>query len=50
MFKNLKFSTILMHPSKEKIIGPNDLFIADIVKANNGTLVTNNTKEFKKGI
>jgi predicted nucleic acid-binding protein len=37
-----------MHSSKGKIIGPNDLFIADIVKASNGTLMTNNTEEFKR--
>ncbi len=30
-----------------KIIGPNDLLIASIVKAGNGILVTNNEKEFK---
>ena len=29
-------------------IGPNDTIIAAIVKTNNGTLVTNNTREFKK--
>ena len=31
-----------------KIIGPNDLLIASIVLANNGTLVTNNLKEFSR--
>jgi tRNA(fMet)-specific endonuclease VapC len=31
---------------KGSIIGPNDLFIASIVKFNDGILVTNNTKEF----
>ena len=30
------------------VIGPNDLMIASIVLANNGTLVTNNIKEFKQ--
>ncbi len=30
------------------VIGPNDLLIASIVIANNGTLVTNNLKEFKR--
>jgi tRNA(fMet)-specific endonuclease VapC len=30
------------------IIGPNDLFIAAIVKHKNGILVTNNTNEFKR--
>jgi len=30
------------------LIGPNDLLIASIVLYNNGTLVTNNTKEFKR--
>lgn len=29
-------------------IGPNDLMIASIVKAENGILVTHNTKEFEK--
>lgn len=33
---------------KSKVIGPNDLMIASIVLANNGTLVTNNIKEFKR--
>lgn len=33
---------------KGKVIGPNDLMIASIVLANNGTLVTNNIKEFKR--
>lgn len=31
-----------------KIIGPNDLIIAAIVLARNGTLITHNTKEFKR--
>ncbi len=31
-----------------KIIGPNDLIIASIVHSKKGTLVTNNTKEFKR--
>ncbi len=30
------------------VIGPNDLLIASIVITNNGTLVTNNLKEFKR--
>jgi tRNA(fMet)-specific endonuclease VapC len=30
------------------VIGSNDLFIASIVLANNGILVTHNTEEFKK--
>ena len=30
------------------IIGPNDLMIASIVRANNGTLITHNTDEFKR--
>jgi tRNA(fMet)-specific endonuclease VapC len=30
------------------IIGPNDLFIASIVLAHNGILVTHNTSEFKR--
>lgn len=31
-----------------KVIGPNDLLIAAITVANNGTLVTRNTKEFSQ--
>jgi len=31
-----------------KIVGPNDLLIATITVANNGTLVTRNTKEFSR--
>ncbi|TGK17837.1 type II toxin-antitoxin system VapC family toxin [Leptospira fluminis] len=34
--------------SKGKSIGPSDLLIASIVLAYNGTLVTNNEKEFKR--
>lgn len=30
------------------IIGPNDLIIASTVSSNNGTLVTNNLKEFRR--
>ncbi len=33
---------------KGKIIGPNDLLIASIVLENDGILVTNNVKEFKR--
>lgn len=33
---------------KGKIIGPNDLLIASLAVANNGTLVTRNTKEFSQ--
>jgi tRNA(fMet)-specific endonuclease VapC len=33
---------------KGRIIGPNDLIIAATVMAHNGTLVTHNTKEFKR--
>ena len=33
---------------KGEVIGPNDIITASIVKANNGVLVTNNTKEFKR--
>jgi len=33
---------------KGTLIGPNDLFIAAIVKFNDGILVTNNDKEFKR--
>ena len=32
----------------ENIIGPNDLIIASIVMGNDGILVTNNEKEFKR--
>ena len=32
---------------KGKVIGPNDLLIASTVISKNGTLVTNNVKEFK---
>lgn len=31
-----------------ELIGPNDLIIASITKANKGTLVTHNTREFSK--
>jgi len=31
-----------------KLIGPNDIIIAAIVKANNGILITNNVKEFMR--
>lgn len=31
-----------------KPVGPNDLLIASIVKANNGILITHNTKEFSQ--
>ena len=33
---------------KGTIIGPNDLFIASIVKYHNGVLITNNIKEFER--
>lgn len=33
---------------KGKIIGPHDLLIAAIAIANNGTLISNNIKEFKR--
>ncbi len=33
---------------KGKPVGPNDLLIATIVKANNATLATRNTKEFSR--
>lgn len=33
---------------KGELIGPNDLIIASIVLAENGILVTNNTKEFSR--
>lgn len=34
--------------SKGKPVGPNDLLIASSVIADNGTLITNNEKEFKQ--
>ena len=34
--------------SSGNIIGPNDLMLASIVKANNGCLVTHNVKEFSR--
>jgi tRNA(fMet)-specific endonuclease VapC len=34
--------------AKGNTVGPNDLLIASIVAANNGTLVTRNTKEFSR--
>jgi tRNA(fMet)-specific endonuclease VapC len=34
--------------AKGSLVGPNDLLIAAIVLANNGTLVTRNTKEFSR--
>ena len=33
---------------KGQVIGPNDLIIAAIVKANDGVLVTNNAREFRR--
>lgn len=33
---------------KEFVVGPNNLLIATIVMANNGTLATRNTKEFSR--
>lgn len=38
----------LASESLVNIIGPNDLLIASIVVANNGTLVTRNTNEFSR--
>jgi len=47
--ESIEYSKIRADLEKRgEIIGPNDLFIAAIVKANKGTLVTNNTKEFKR--
>jgi tRNA(fMet)-specific endonuclease VapC len=34
--------------STGKIVGPNDMLIAAIVVANNGTLITRNTREFSR--
>jgi len=33
---------------KGEVIGPNDMLIAAIIKANDGILITNNVKEFEK--
>ena len=42
------YSTIRVDLEKSgKIIGPNDLIIASMVLAHQGTLITNNTEEFK---
>lgn len=38
----------LASESSGNIVGPNDLLIASIVVANNGTLVTRNTNEFSR--
>lgn len=43
-YAELRFAT----ESKGNTVGPNDLLIASIVFANNGTLVTRNTDEFSR--
>ena len=35
--------------SKGQLIGPNDMLIAATVRSRNATLVTRNTREFKRG-
>lgn len=46
---SIEYSLIRSKLEKQgKIIGPNDIIIASIVKANNGVLVTNNVKEFSR--
>ena len=48
-FSRKEYGNIRSLLEKEgKLIGPNDLIIASIVKAENGILVTHNTKEFEK--
>ena len=45
----IEYSKIRASLEKDgKIIGPNDLLIASIVKANGGVLISNNMKEFKR--
>lgn len=49
--KNAAISYGIIRSELEKIgkqIGPNDLIIASIVQANEGILVTHNTKEFER--
>jgi len=47
--ESIEYSKIRADLEKRgEIIGPNDLIIAATVKANNGILVTNNSKEFKR--
>lgn len=43
-YAELRFASV----SSGNIVGPNDLLIASIVVANNGTLVTRNTNEFSR--
>lgn len=46
---SIKYSKIRSRLEKQgKIIGPNDIIIASIVKANDGILVTNNMNEFSR--
>ncbi len=47
--ESIEYSKIRADLKKRgEIIGPNDLIIAATVRANNGILVTNNTKEFER--
>jgi predicted nucleic acid-binding protein len=43
-----KYKSVEDHFKNANIIGSNDLFIASIVLAHNGILVTHNTDEFKR--
>ncbi len=48
-FETVAYSKIRTSLEKKGLpIGPNDLIIAATVKANDGVLVTNNTKEFER--
>ncbi len=47
--ETIEYSKIRSELEKRgEVIGPNDMLIAAIVKANDGILITNNTKEFKR--
>lgn len=47
--ESIEYSKIRSDLEKRgEVIGPNDIIIAATVKANNGILVTNNTKEFER--
>jgi tRNA(fMet)-specific endonuclease VapC len=47
--ESIEYSKIRSDLEKRgEAIGPNDIIIAATVKANNGILVTNNTKEFER--
>lgn len=47
--ENIEYSTIRADLERRgEVIGPNDMFIAAIVKANDGILITNNVREFER--